>query len=161
MSTGGANVVTSRSPYVLRIRTGCDRERPLTVCAAAPQSLPGRRTEGRLGAARDEAPVGAGGGVDVPAVGFELVLQAANADLQEPCGFGPVAVDLVESPEDVAALHFAQRQPGLEQSREHGRGSGDGARRVSGEEIAVGQRIALGEHDGLLEEVLELPHVAR
>src|SRR4030095_13311298 len=63
-------------------------------------------------------------------VRLQLVLQAANADPKEPGGLGPVAAGQVKSPDDVAALHLAERQPRLEPPGQvrSGGGAGGGGR---------------------------------
>src|SRR5580765_7042832 len=99
--------------------------------------------------------------LDVPTVRLELVLEAANADLQEPRSFRAIAVNLVERAQDVAALDLAERKPGLEHSGNHRRWRGGPARELPGEEVPIGQGVALGEHHRLLQEVLELSDVAR
>src|SRR6476469_3269310 len=99
---------------------------PLKSCASPPQRLRSRaivrlrrgvqmRGDGRGRqrsrwapirsrlSAGDEAAIRARR-LDVPTVRLELVLEAANADLQEPRGFRTIAVNLVERAQDVAAL---------------------------------------------------------
>src|SRR5262249_36921671 len=104
--------------------------------ASTKQMGPYPRPARRLSAG-DEAAARALG---VAAVRLELVLEAANADLQESRGFRAIAVHLVERAEDVAALDFAEREPGLEDSGNHRRGRRRAGRRLSGEEVTIGQR---------------------
>ena len=48
-------------------------------------------------------------GVGIPIVGLELVLKGTDADLKQSRCFRPVAMSLLQGPENVAALHLAQR----------------------------------------------------
>src|SRR4030095_4742980 len=57
-------------------------------------------------------------------VRLQLVLQAANADLEQPGRLGAVASRQVKGPDDVAALHLAVRQPRLSHTPKGAAGAG-------------------------------------
>jgi hypothetical protein len=48
-------------------------------------------------------------GVVLPPIALELVLEATDADLKQAGRLCPVAMSLLEGPENVAALHLSER----------------------------------------------------
>src|SRR5262249_51605567 len=93
------------------------------------------------------------------AVGLELVLQAPEADPQQPRRLRPVPSHPVQRLQNVLLLQLTQRQP----RRQPRLGGLDAAlsRSVAQREDVDVDRVVLAQDHRLLDTVLQLPHIAR
>src|SRR5574339_1984 len=94
-----------------------------------------------------------------PSIGLELVLQAPEADPEQPRRLRAVAPHAVQRLENVLLLQIPQRQP-RRQPRSRGLARTLGRRLPQGQHVDV-NGITLAQYHRLLDAVLQLPHVAR